>query len=147
MRSTTVKTPRSCVTFQQYTSATSVSLCFHSRKEKFGTCFKHAILQIFLNFPFKNASSVKLCTSGSACKQWQWTWYTHRCNMCPQTRKYWQHWSYTLRYSPCESNLTGPRHSGVTVLFPVLTASDWQLFRAANPCLCKRSKRFLLRRL
>jgi len=38
-----------CVIAQQYSSTTFVSLCFRSRREKFGTCLKNIITEIFNN--------------------------------------------------------------------------------------------------
>jgi hypothetical protein len=50
-------------------------------------------------------------------------------------------------YSPYELEPIGVRCCSAPVLLPLLTASDGQMFEPANPTLCKRSKRFLPRRL
>jgi hypothetical protein len=44
-RSMTAKSP---IIAQQYSPATFVKLCFHSRKEKFDTLFKNIIISVFL---------------------------------------------------------------------------------------------------
>jgi hypothetical protein len=54
--------PADCVIAQQYSSATSTSLCSHSRKGKFGAHFKSAI-SFFLT------ACLKLIKSGSVCSE------------------------------------------------------------------------------
>jgi hypothetical protein len=49
---------------------------------KYLACVSNMLLFHLFKLLFKTASSVQLCTSQSACKQWQWTCYTHRCNKC-----------------------------------------------------------------
>jgi hypothetical protein len=54
---------------QQYSSATFVSLRFHSRKTKFGALFKNMFFSIFncLNYVSLKMHDVKLRKSGSFC--------------------------------------------------------------------------------
>jgi hypothetical protein len=40
--------PAACVMAKQYFSATFISLCFYSCKEKFSACFKNVIIFIFI---------------------------------------------------------------------------------------------------
>jgi hypothetical protein len=58
-----------CVFAQQYSSATFISLRFHSRKEKFSAHFKHIIISIFYFFEIVSLklSDLKLCKSESVC--------------------------------------------------------------------------------
>jgi hypothetical protein len=62
--------PDACVIAQQYSSATFVSLRFHSRKEKFGALYENvtiSIFKLFLNFVSPKMCNFKLRKTGSVC--------------------------------------------------------------------------------
>jgi hypothetical protein len=54
--------------------------CAFIPTRKYLACVSNTLLFQLFKLLFITASSVQLCTSRSACKQWQPTWYTHRCN-------------------------------------------------------------------